>query len=65
LAQVGVVLVQEPEKLEYPGRSQLGALVLVKPETLAGKADIQGDLAIELALEADEPPSVPDNSGTD
>ena len=38
-------------ELEYPGGSQLGALVLVKPETLAGKADIQGDLAIELALE--------------
>jgi hypothetical protein len=50
LALVGMVLVQQAKKFEDAGRCQLGALELVEPDALAGKADVEGDLAVELAL---------------
>jgi hypothetical protein len=52
LALVVVVLVQQPEEFEDTGWGHLGALEVIKPDALAGKADIERDFAMQLALEA-------------
>jgi hypothetical protein len=52
LALIVVVLVQQAEELEDAGWRQLSAFEIVEPDALAGKADIKGDFAVQLALEA-------------